>query len=471
MKKFKDFLAEKGITEEGFEALSAEETAKLEREFREINEKEVAAKVQAAESAASTAKTEAETAKAEAEAAKKDAEAAKQSASKVEELEKALKEQGKLIQKGNNKTTAENVFKEFTEEEWKSRQNSPRGEKDEMFKFETKAFDSTNVMTVDPVSADTYPTAGTPGLNSTLRALYAKVIGFFRPNRPISKIMDLVTIEPLEAETLVVFNEEVKGNVEITPECVEKPVVTINYTEQTVSAEPVAALWYTTLKIRRFFGAILNRFRINVETLISEKTPTVILEYIKANASPFTPAAGIDIFPNPSDFDAIAAVAASIRKFGYSANAVIMDPISYTRMITDKGTDGHYRLSNGGSIALLDGVLKLGSIELTVIEDPTLDAGEFIVGDLKSSVYVGLDGVIYYFETDGRTDNGAAEGEAPKTGLAVNIRTHEVAQFVATIIPDAVKAGLVYTTFEEVKELIASEDEPVGDGGDGDGAN
>lgn len=466
MKKFKDFLREKGISDEDFAKKTVEEMAQLQSEYNDVLQKEYEAKQQAnetavkdAQTAAETAKTEAATAKADAETAKTAAETAKAEAAKVVALEEALKKQGEELQKQRNSKTPENIFKEFTEENYKAKQTdkNARGDKSELFKFETKAFDSADVMTVNQVSAATYPENGTPGLNSVLRTVYARVVGFFRPVRPVSRIMDLVSLEPLDAETLIVFNENVIGSVEITPECVEKPVVTMNYTDQQVSAEPISAIWYTTLKIRRFFAAILNRFRQNVEDLIEEKIPQVVLSYIQTNASPFTPAAGIDIFVDPNDFDAVAAVAASLRKFGYLPNTVIMDSISYTKLITDKGDDGHYRLSNGGSIALINGVLKFGSFDLAIVEDPTMPTGSFIVGDLRSSVYVGLDGTIYYFETDGRTDNASAEGEAPKTGLAVNIRTHEVAQFVAVVIPDAVKSGLVYTTFDEVKELITAE--------------
>lgn len=468
MKKFKDFLSEKGISDEDFAKKTVEEMAQLQSEYNAVLQKEYEMKLEEnakavtnAQTAAETAKTEAANSKTEAEAAKTAVTELKTATDKIPVLEEALKKQGEELQKRRNSRTAENIFKSFTEESYKEKEKdkNARGDKGEMFKFETKAFDSANVMSVEEVSPTVYPENGTPGLNTTLRMVYARVVGFFRPVKPVSRVMDLVSLNPLDAETLVVFNENIVGDVEITPECVEKPVVTMNYTEQQVSAEPIAAIWYTTLKIRRFFAAILNKFRQRVEELIDEKIPTAVLQYIQANASPFTPAAGIDVFVDPNDFDAIAAVAASLRKFGYAPNAVVMDSISYTKMITDKGEDGHYRLSNGGSIALINGVLKLGSVDLVVVEDPTMPTGSFLVGDLRSSVYVGLDGTVYYFETDGRTDNVQGDpGEAPKTGLAVNIRTHEVAQFVAVLIPDAVKSGLVYTTFDEVKELITAEE-------------
>src|SRR5690606_29108715 len=190
-------------------------------------------KVEAAEKAAKEAKEAAEKAK-EGMISKDDAE--KLVAEKTKEVEslksqynaldEIVKAQGeKLKEKSINERN--NPFSSFTEEAYKERSadKNARGDHDEMFRFETKAFDSESVMTVEAVSDTVYPEDGTPGLNTTLRTLYAKVVGFFVPKKPISKIMDLVSLEPLDAETLIVFNENVVGDVEVTPECVEKPVI------------------------------------------------------------------------------------------------------------------------------------------------------------------------------------------------------------------------------------------------------
>lgn len=466
---FKKFLEKKGISEADFATKTAEEIAQLQSEYNDELQKEMNQKVEAAEKAAKEAKEAAAKAK-EGMISKEEAE--KLVSEKTREVEnlktqydaldEIVKAQGEKL-KDNESKERTNPFASFTEEAYKERSEAQkRGEHNEIFKFETKAFDSESVMTVEAVDSTTYPEDGTPGLNTTLRTLYAKVVGFFVPKRPISRIMDVVSLEPLDAETLIVFNENVVGDVEITPECEEKPVVSLNYEDQSASAEPVAALFYTTLKLRRFFSGIVNRLRRAVEELISAKIPAHVLTQVKANAVAFTPAAGLDDFTDPGNFEAIVAVNASLKMLGYEPNAVLMSPVAYAKMITTRTPDGVYTLQNGSSIILVDDTIKIGSQNLTIIQDPTLGPDDLLMGDFNQAVYVGLDGNYYYFETDGRTDNAATVGTAPKTGLAVNIRTHEVAKFVAVIVPNATKSGVVSTTFTDVKELIVAEEEDNG---------
>lgn len=372
----------------------------------------------------------------------------------VQDLEEALKVQGEKMNKAEKDSGNVNVFKEFSKENYeKAIKDKQEGDKGELFSFETKAFADSNVLTVDPVG--TAPNQ-TTSVNTLYRTLRSKIIGFFSPKKPIAKIMDLVSIHPLEdSDTLVVFNEDVVGDVEITPECEEKPVITYSMEDQSKSAEPIAGIWYTTLKIRRFFAALLNKFRTKVEELIDEKIPNYVFKEVMTNASGFTPAPGLDVFVDPGKYEAIVSVAASLKKRGYTPNVLFLSPIDYALMITEKGSDGHYKLQNGQSISILGSTMKLGNYDLEIIEQPTMNTGDFLVGDLENAVHVGLDDRVYYFETDGRTD--AESGSKPKTGLAVNIRTHEVAQFIAVIIPDAAKAGIVKTTFNEVLELIAAD--------------
>ena len=64
---------------------------------------------------------------------------------------------------------------------------------------------------------------------------------------------------------------------------------------------------------------------------------------------------------------------------------------------------------------------------------------------------VGVDTSLTYMETDGRVD---AQATNAVTGVARNIRTHVLEKFVAVIVPDATKIGIISDTFTNVKTLI-----------------
>ena len=211
----------------------------------------------------------------------------------------------------------------------------------------------------------------------------------------------------------------------------------------------VTALWCTTTKLRRFYPGIANRMRETFETLLGETIPGLVLAFARTNASAFTPLPALQVFTAPNEYDSIVAVVASLKKAGYVPNSVSLSPVGYAKLITNRTTDGAYTTQNGTSITLVGSTIKMGAYSIEVVEDPALADDEFIVGDL-SLIHVGLDSDIFYLETDGRID---AETTV-KTGLGVNVRSHELGKFVATIIADGAKAGIVRETFANVKTLI-----------------
>ena len=139
-----------------------------------------------------------------------------------------------------------------------------------------------------------------------------------------------------------------------------------------------------------------------------------------------------------------------MKKIGYVPNGVSLSPVAYAKLITNKSAeDGHYTLQNGMSIAIVGSNIKLGNYDILVTEDPKLGDDEFTVGDL-SLVKAAIDGQILYLETDGRIDGETVV----KTGLAANVRTHELGKFFATVMADGAKSGIVFDTFTNVKTLI-----------------
>ena len=205
--------------------------------------------------------------------------------------------------------------------------------------------------------------------------------------------------------------------------------------------------------MRAFYPALVNDFVQTFRTLLSEAIPNYVLNEVRANAVPYTPVADLE-WASPSYFEAIVAVDASLKKLGYTPNMICLSPIDYALMITETGSDRHYKLQNGSSIVLVDGTVKIGSNNLTIVEDPFLENGEFLLGDAQEAVKVGLGSDVFYFETDGVTDNQNTAPIAPATGLARNIRTHELAQFVAVMLPDGAKGALIRDNFDNVITLI-----------------
>lgn len=329
---------------------------------------------------------------------------------------------------------------EVKEEISKAREKSDRAK----FVVSHKAFPATNVMTVSDV--------GTQVPSSTYQTIVTQVIGRYSKPRPYSKIMDQVDVQPLNAGTLTIFEDTTTGSFQVVEECELKPFIQYEEKDISADAEMVTALWCTTTKLRRFYPGVANRMRQTFEELLGETIPGLVLAFARTNSSAFTPLPALEIFTNPNEYDAIVSVVASLKKMGYVPNSVSLSPVGYAKLITNKTTDGAYTTQNGTSITLVGSTIKMGAYSIEVVEDPALADDEFIVGDL-SLIHVGLDSEIFYLETDGRID---AETTV-KTGLAVNVRSHELGKFVAMIIADGAKAGIIRETFTNVKTLITAD--------------
>lgn len=385
----------------------------------------------------------------------------------VNNLKEIVEKQGEeIVELGKQKSnragkTLEDAFKAVYDEAVVKESNGSLGEDfktphQKQLVIETKDVVSTDVMPVDNVSAGTFPEAGATGVVGAgiIRTLYSRLIGFASPRIPYSRIMDFVDVQPLNEATLVVINEAWTGTAEVTPECALKPIVRMTFTPQEATADPVVAMWFTTTKLRRFFASLVNRMEQKFAELVNKEVPEVVLTAIRADATAFTPDPALAINENPNNYDAIGAVIATLENLGYVPNVVLVNPIDWRNMKQDKTAEGVYTLSNGQSIAILQDRIDWGGFMIQVIKDPKLEVGEFIVGDLMDTVKVGVDSQLMYMETDGRVD---AQADSATTGLARNIRTHVLEKFVAVIIPDGSKAGLVRDTFANVKTLITAE--------------
>jgi hypothetical protein len=212
----------------------------------------------------------------------------------------------------------------------------------------------------------------------------------------------------------------------------------------------VAAEWFTTTQIRRFFANLVNRMEQKFGEIVNDKMPAVVLSIVKTGASAFTPDTTYQISTTVNNYDAIGAVLASLETLGFMPNAIIMHPKAWRNMLQEKDTTGAYALQNGGSINIVGGGLDWGGFFIPYVKDSTLLVDEFIIGDLFSCVKAGVDSQLMYMETDGRTD----ENTSATSGLSRNIRTHVLEKFFAVIIPDATKAGIIKDTFANVKSLI-----------------
>lgn len=361
---------------------------------------------------------------------------------KIQEMNKGIPENGRV----------ESADKAFEKAYIGAKGSNEEMAKDEPMRIQLKDIASTSVMSVATASSGDFPAAGSSGVvTSGMYAMWARFMGFFGLMTPESRIMDLVDVQPLAEGRLYGVNTTIVGDAAVTPECTLKPIVRMTFADQSVDADPVAAMWFTTTKLRRFYANITSLFRNTFADLVNRKVPAAVLSAVSTASSAFTPNPLFNISTTPNNYDALGAVIASIQNLGYLPNGILINPIGYRNMKQSKNANGTYNLSNGNSISIVDGGLDWNGVAIPIILDATLGVDEFIVADFFNAVKVGLDNELIYMETDGRVDSNATSSVS---GLAKNIRTHVLERFVAVLVPTGTKSLIIKDTFSNVKTQI-----------------
>ncbi|GAB0156223.1 hypothetical protein CHRYSEOSP005_14870 [Chryseobacterium sp. Alg-005] len=343
--------------------------------------------------------------------------------------------------KEENVSTIAKSFNDQYEEKMKETESDKGGIKG---KITIKAWTSTDTMTVTDVPAGTYPAAGTTGILSGVLAFFTRLIPtFYRKPRPYSKIYNYVTVEPTEGEiSATIISEDYVGEAAITEECALKPIVKVDFEPKTINYKYIAVFWKTS----RILLRVLAKMGVNLQTrfneLLMEKIPNEILTVTKAGGVAFTADPDFKV-QDPNNFDAIVAVLVDLIKKGFVPNAILLSPSGFGKLTTSKASDGHYNLSNGGSIQIIGSTLKYGDFDVDLVQDPKLTGEEFVIGDL-TLVKVFIDNQIEYYQGTNNEDD-----------LRRNLVANVLEQMVGIGIPTGAETGIIKDTFANVKNLIA----------------
>ena len=177
--------------------------------------------------------------------------------------------------------------------------------------------------------------------------------------------------------------------------------------------------------------------------LLMEALPNAVLSAVRTGGVAYTADPAFKV-ATPNNFDAIVAVTSGLIKNGFVPNVIMISPTAYGLTITSKGTDGHYNLSNGGSIQIVGATVKYGEYDIELVQDPMLAAGNLVVGDL-TNVHVFVDNNVEYHQ--GYNDND---------DMRRNIVSNVLENMVAILIPTGAETGIVKDTFANVKTLITA---------------
>jgi hypothetical protein len=216
----------------------------------------------------------------------------------------------------------------------------------------------------------------------------------------------------------------------------------------------VAAKYVVTEEVTKFRKeayAIIKRL-IN-QKLNRDKNVILAVDLI-ADAAPYTGSALDGEFVNPTDYHAIAAVAAQIESIEFSPNVLIMNPGDKWRIGMLQGDDGHFYLTipttdPSGQTRLM-GFLVRTSTRIPVGFFLLGEAGLWEVEEEAISVRIG-----HGITVVGGTSNGGGNVTDVQGDLDHNRIRVIVEQYFHNYIASPNIGSFVYTNFDTVKAAIA----------------
>ena len=157
-----------------------------------------------------------------------------------------------------------------------------------------------------------------------------------------------------EAIQAVVGYDET-GSADDVDEANDKPIVAEKLKVQKVEAVAIAHIWYETLQFINRMGVFRTFLSRNIMARFMDVLANKLMTKINSLAASWSLPTGFNLVPDPNNYDALTALAIYIESFKYSPTHLVLNVVDMANMFTAKGLDGHYALTNGGSIQLVDG--------------------------------------------------------------------------------------------------------------------
>lgn len=187
----------------------------------------------------------------------------------------------------------------------------------------------------------------------------------------------------------------------------QKTFLSVRYEERNAIAKKIAVYGKVTTELMddqpQLIGYIQNNLMkradiVTEDQLIDGDNAGDNLKGINEYATSFTGSTLAGTVVSPNDFDVINAIALQVKKAHGQANAVFVEQGVINRMLSNKGSDGHYILPQG---VLVDANGNLNVFGIRLIGTNALSTDAFVGGDLSvvnvrfrqgMRIQIGLDG-------------------------------------------------------------------------------
>lgn len=275
-----------------------------------------------------------------------------------------------------------------------------------------------------------------------------------QPREYLADIANVRTVGEITQYKTWLEEGDTEGGFAIVAEGGLKPLISMGLVRNHSEYRKIAAKYVVTEEVTKFRKEAYAIIKRLINQKLTRDYNALLATALIADAAPYTGSALDGEFVDPTDYHAIAAVAAQIESLEFAPNVLIMNPGDKWRIGMLQGNDGHFYLT----IPTTDPSGQTRLMGFLVRTSTRIPVGFFILGEAglweveQEAITVRIG---HGITVVGGTSNGGGNVTDVQGDLDHNRIRVIVEQYFHNYIASPNIGSFVYTNFDTVKAAIA----------------
>lgn len=275
-----------------------------------------------------------------------------------------------------------------------------------------------------------------------------------QPREYLADIANVRTVSEISQYKTWLEEGDTEGGFALVAEGGLKPLISMGLVRNHSEYNKIAAKYVVTEEVTKFRKEAYAIIKRLINQKLTRDYNALLATDLLADAAPYTGSALDGEFVNPTDYHAIAAVAAQIESLEFAPNVLIMNPGDKWRIGMLQGNDGHFYLT----IPTTDPSGQTRLMGFLVRTSTRIPVGTFILGEAglweveQESITVRIG---HGITVVGGTSNGGGNVTDVQGDLDHNRIRVIVEQYFHNYIASPNIGSFVYGNFDTIKAIIA----------------
>lgn len=277
-----------------------------------------------------------------------------------------------------------------------------------------------------------------------------------QPREYVYDLANITNVASIDKYITWLEESDEEGAFAIVAEGGLKPLVSASLIRNHSEAFKIAGKYVVTEEFAKFFKRAYEIIRRIISQKMLRDKANILTTRLLADAASYTASALDGQYTDPTDYHAIAAVAAQIESLNFVPDMLIINPQDKWRIGMLQASDGHFFLPN---VPVVDPTGNLRILGFIVRTSNKVPVGNFLLGEsgLWEIVQEGITMRMGYGITVvGGASNGGGDVTDVQGDLDHNRFRVIIEQFLHSYLATNNEGSFVYANFNTVKALLES---------------